>query len=265
MTRPLILSLALLASSASLGCAVARADSPSTAASTQLSQQSSVDDVLDALDARGKDLSALSADVAKSERDESLGEDTETRIGKVVYQRLPDGATRIRATFDQVKIGDRTRDDRVEYLLDNGVLIDRTYRSKVEARRIVHRPGQKLNLFKLGEGPFPLPIGQSKANVHAEFEVTQLPPADSDPPNTLHVSLVPKPETQLSRRFKAIEVWVDLADHMPRRIETLDSRGTTRTRTDLSNVRLNEPLTDDRFALEKIDPNQWQITEEGMD
>ena len=31
------------------------------------------------------------------------------------------------------------------------------------------KPGEKLNLLKLGEGPFPLPIGQKKEDVYANL------------------------------------------------------------------------------------------------
>lgn len=244
------------------GCASAAAD---TAPAATQPAVSALDRILDGLDARGRSLETLVADVGKSERDEALGEDNETRTGRVMYQQLPDGEIRIRASFDKVITGERTREERVEYLLDRGVLTDRTYRSRVEVRRIVHRPGQKINLFKLGQGPFPLPIGQARADVYAEFDVKLIPPADGDPAGTAHIQLIPRPETQLARKFHSIDVWVDPKDYMPRRIETLDVRQTTRTVTELSNVQINIPLGDERFELEKIDENRWQISEEGLD
>ena len=50
----------------------------------------------------------------------------------------------------------------------------------MDTNRFRARPGEKVNLLKLGEGPFPLPIGQPKEDVHREFIVTKgdlkLPP-----------------------------------------------------------------------------------------
>lgn len=257
----LFFGLAFVAATAACPGAAAEPKTPPA-----LTPDSSIDEILDALDARGDDLHTLRADVAKADIDTSLGEDpgnADTRLGSIVYERRGDGDIRIRASFDRIRTGEKVRTDRVEYTLDNGVLVDRNYRSRVEVRRIVQRSGEKLDLFKLGQGPFPLPIGQDKSAVHAEFEVSKPAPATGAPANTVQIRLVPRPQAQLSRKFKSIDVWVDLSDHLPRRIETLDVNETTTTRTELSNVRLNAPVADADFALEKISPDEWQITEEG--
>lgn len=227
-----------------------------------ISSDSSIEQLLDALDARGDTLDTLVADVAKSESDASLGEDpatADTRLGRVVYERKPDGDVRIRASFDKVRAGEKVRNDRVEYVLENGELIDRNYRGRAETRRVVRKPGEKLELFRLGRGPLPLPIGQAREDVLAEFQVTKPDKSPDDPPGTVHLKLTPKPETELSRDFSSIDVWVDLNDHLPRRMETLNVTGTQLVRTELSNVKINAPVKDQDFALEKIDPNQWQI------
>jgi hypothetical protein len=231
-------------------------------APTAISPDSTIDQLLDALDARGDTLNTLVADVAKSESDASLGEDpatADTRIGRVVYERKPDGDVRIRASFDKVRSGEKVRSDRVEYVLENGELIDRNYRGRAETRRVVRKPGEKLELFRLGRGPLPLPIGQAREDVLAEFEVTKVAAAEGDPADTVHLKLSPKPGTDLARDFLSIDVWVDLTDHLPRRMETLNVTGTQLVRTELSNVKINAPVKDSDFVLEKIDPDQWQI------
>lgn len=238
---------------------------PTGAPPGRLPANAPVDQILDALDARGDQLDTLTADVEKTEIDADLGEDpanADARIGRVVYQRLPDGDVRIRAAFDQVRSGGKVRKDRVEYLLQDGELIDRNYRGRAEVRRVVRRPGEKIDLFRLGKGPFPLPIGQAKEDVHAEFEVAPLPSQDGAPPETVGLRLTPKPSTELSRDFASIDVWVHVEDHLPRRVETLNVTGAKQVRTDLTNVRLNARLGDGDFALEKIDENQWSISRE---
>lgn len=229
------------------------------AETTAPTSQQSIDHLLDGLDARGKNLSTLRATITKSEVDVSLGEDTETRSGRIVYDRTPDGAVRIRASLDNLKIGEKVQDARIEYVLMDGVLIDRNYRSKVEMQRIVQKPGQKLDLFTLGHGPFPLPIGQPKEAVYQQFEVSELPTGIDAPPNTAHLKLVPKPGTELSRKFAAIDVWVERRDFLPRRIETLNAAQTVMTRTQLDHVNLNTPLDDKAFALEKVNEKEWTI------
>src|SRR5688572_1749038 len=195
---------------------------PAAPAAGALRPDSSVDEILDALDARGDGLQDFSANVKLSETDATTGDET-ARTGTVQYQKQGDGDARLRVTLDK-RITDRgVRDEVLEYLLDDGWLLDRNHRSRVQVRRQVLEPGQKLDLLKLGEGPFPLPLGQDKADVHKMFDVKKVDADEkTDPPGTAHVQLVPKPGSDFADEFASIDVWVDLREKMPRRIETLN-------------------------------------------
>ena len=225
-----------------------------------LSDNSSADDVLDALDARGRNLREFVADVRLKEIDEATQLESE-RTGRVWYQKEAGDDSRIRVVFDQKLEGRFAKPEKVEYLLDDGWLVDRDYRRTVQVKRQVLRPGEKINLLKLGEGPFPLPIGQPKEQVHREFEVTKGGLVDGDPKGTVHVTLKPRKGTRLAEKFNVIDVWVDPKTNMPVRIEVLDVNETTRRQTDLTNIKVNpEPRLGDRdFALPNIDENKWEM------
>jgi hypothetical protein len=249
----------------STGCASAQsaattAPAPATDAKT-LSADSSVDQILDALDQRGKQLEDFTADVDLTDVDIATGSDSKL-IGKVRMQRLPGDDSRIRVVFDKKVVNDVAKPDKSEYMLSRGWLIDRDYPGRKEIRRQVLRPGQKMNLLKLGEGPFPLPLGQDKADVHKQFEVTKIPPGKDDPPGTIHARLVPKPGTQFEPKFKKIDVWVDPTSRMPVKIETVDPNETTTRTTELKEIRVNSKLTDKDFELPPIDEKQWDIHEQ---
>jgi outer membrane lipoprotein-sorting protein len=236
-----------------------------TLAQAPLGPHSSLDTVLDALAARGKDLKNFSADVALHTADNRTGEDS-AQIGKVVYDTGNAGNSRIKVSFDkkETESGDgkrMTQKQRLDYLLENGWLTDRDYQKKLEVRRQVLRPDQKMNLLKLGEGPFPLPIGQDKEEVKKQFNASKIPPASDDPKGTLHVKLVPKPGTQFEKRFRQIDVFVDPASSMPARIDTVEKAGTTRS-TELTNVKLNASVKPEDFALPNIDSEGWNRREE---
>ena len=224
-----------------------------------LPPDAAADQVLDALDARGRNLAGFVADVTLTEVDEATQLES-VRAGKVWYQKRQ-GNDRIRVTFDQRIEGRFSKPEKVEYLLDNGWLWDRDYKRTIEVKRQVLRPGEKINLLKLGEGPFPLPIGQPKEDVHKEFEVTKGKPAGDDPKNTAHVTLTPRKGTRLARKFNRIDVWVDRQTHMPVVIEAVDANETTVSRTQLKNVRINPdpPLGDKDFALPRVDENKWEL------
>ncbi|MCY2953254.1 MAG: hypothetical protein NTU53_14935 [Planctomycetota bacterium] len=243
-----------------LGCSCAVAQSPAPA---PLSASSPLDQILDALDARGRNLNDFFADVSLSQSD-TLGSGVSTLSGKVFYQSKPDADARMRVAFDTRKVGAKIdKDSRLEYLLDKGWLVEQDYKHKVQVDRQVLKPGQKINLLKLGEGPFPLPIGQSRADVLKMFDVKKIELAKDDPADTVHVQLNPKPGTQFERKFKSIDVWVDLKTNFPCRIETLDRNQTEVRTTDLSNIQVNHGLEARQFALDKT-PDTWTHRTEEM-
>src|SRR5258706_2761606 len=139
-----------------------------------LNGASSREDILDALHARGQGLKDFTADVSLATSDALGGADTKL-IGKVWYQSLGEGNSRLRIIFDQKLFGAKAQpNSKVEYMLDKGWLVDRDYKRKIEVQRQVLKPGEKANLLKLGEGPFPLPIGQPKEEVLKMFEVKKV-------------------------------------------------------------------------------------------
>jgi outer membrane lipoprotein-sorting protein len=226
-----------------------------------LSATSSVDETLDALYDVGKDLKSFTADVKLTEN-ELVAQDVTTRTGKVWYQRKPGGDTRLRVAFDKRTQDEVTQEQRIDYLLDKGWLIDRNYSRKLEVNHQVLRPGERINLLKLGEGPFPLPIGQKREDVLKQFDVAKVELATNELPDAVHIQLTPKPGTQFDRKFSSIDVWVDYKGNMPRRIETLDKNKMTLRGTDLQNVKLNTELSDADFKLPEIAAQDWQRRDE---
>ncbi len=217
-----------------------------------------IDGTLDRLEKVGKALNDFTADATLTTIDNLSGDET-ARLGKVYFQTLNDDS-RIRVSFDTYEKGDRQYEQKIEYVLQKGVLTDRNYETKVEVRRQVLKPGEKTNLLKLGEGPFPLPIGQDKAQVHELFEVTPIAAAPSDPASTMHLKLVPKPDTQFADKFASIDVWVDEKTDFPVRIDTQDTNNTSIRRTKLENVNMNAGLKDVDFQLEAV--QGWNVKTE---
>src|SRR5436305_2103590 len=156
---------------------------------------SSREQILDALNARGQGLKDFTSDVSLAETDALNGETT-TLVGKVWYQAKGEGDARMRIVFDKKLFGEKVQAGaKVEYMLDKGWLNDRDYKRKVEIQRQVLKPGQKLNLLQLGEGPFPLPIGQPREEVLKMFDVKKVDAKQRDPADTVHLELAPKANT----------------------------------------------------------------------
>ncbi len=218
-----------------------------------------VDAVLDQLDQRGQTLESFTADVALLERDDTTALES-TRVGKVWYQKLPDGSARMRVAFTDRLDAKNKRADPVDFVLEGGRLIERQHAKKLEIRRQILRPGEKANLLKLGEGPFPMPIGQKKEEVKKQFDVTSVKPDKEDPAGTSHVMLRPREGTSLKRKINLIDVWMDQKTQMPVKVETLDNKETTVKSTTLTSVQINPKLKDEDFKLPAIDETQWNVT-----
>jgi hypothetical protein len=156
-----------------------------------LNARSSVDEILQALYQRGKDLQDFTADVSKTDSDNVTAKDV-TYIGALKYQRQVDGNVRIRVSFQHMRLSNNLIPYHKEGVLQNGKYVEQDYDSKKQTERLLAKPGEKINPVRLGEGAFPLPIGQDPQEVKKQFSVKLLPPDKDDPPHTIHTQLVPK-------------------------------------------------------------------------
>lgn len=222
-----------------------------------------VDAILDQLDQRGQTLESFTADIELMEEDATLATEN-TRAGKLWYQKLPDGSVRLRIAFTDRLNKDARQNDPIDYVLEGGRLIERQHNKKLEVRRQILKPGEKLNPFKLGEGPVPLPIGQKKEEVKKQFDVTQAKPDKEDPAGTSHVMLRPKAGTSLARKFSLIDVWVDQKTQMPVKIMTADRKEENIKTTTMKNIQVNPKLGGELFKLPAIDETQWNVTVEEL-
>ena len=250
-----------------------------TATAETLRDDASVDELLDALDQAGRDLSNLSAAVKRTEMDLETG-DTTVRLGKIALQRAAEGTT-FRVTFVGVQTNadapnadenPQIRPEKIEYLLRGNELIDRNYEQKVQVTRTLPAEQAGKDLLKLGEGPFPLPIGQKKEDVRDRFDVTAVDPADAaqnelgEPAanGTRRIRLTPKADSPLAKDFAWVEIDVALDAGLPSKVITLNAAGTEAQVTTLKNLKVNADLPADAFRLEAIDLRDWNTRVEGL-
>jgi|GEM_PF-796436 len=239
----------------------ARADDAQipTTQPTTLTQDSTLDEVLTALWQRGETLSSLSAKVELKELDPAIGKET-YRLGTLALDRK-DGATRILVNFTESGNERRSKEEHNVYLLAGESLIERNYETRKEITHQIKEMGDDTDILKLGQGPFPLPIGQHPDEVRDQFEVALV----SDPdlhPDKVGIELRPKPETRLANKIHVIVAWIDPSNQMPVIIETTDANETKTTTSSLTEVKINEGVDDSTFALEPIDESNWMTINE---
>jgi outer membrane lipoprotein-sorting protein len=260
MRRYMVVLLVSLVSYLGPSAGLARAESPiappvkplqnNSQQATVLNSNSKVDDVLDALQADGKNVKSFTADVKIDEFNTTFQTDA-LRFGKVWFESKPNGDPVLHLLMDHKEIAKKQTPEKREYLIEDGWLTDRNYDVKKEVRMQLVPAGQKVNLFQLGKGPFPLPIGQDRKDVKAEFAVSILAPDKDDPAGTIHLKLVPLPNSQWAQTFVEVEVWVDLKSNMPVRIFTKDK--STEKTVDLLNLGVNSSINPKELALPPLE------------
>jgi outer membrane lipoprotein-sorting protein len=234
----------LLAAALLLGGTVARADEP-----PPLAADAPIATILDALQTRGDTLKDFSADVSLTTLNGGTQVQT-MQTGQAWFANDPKTGERLRVNFNAEKnsAGIVTPINH-QYILDGLDLLEIDFKKQRITTSQVLKPGQKMNLMKLGEGPFPLPIGQDPKLVQDQFAVTKPAAAKDDPPGTAHISLAPKEGTSLARKFTSIDVFVDCKTNMPVRVVTLDQSGDTLRTTQLDKLQINKGLAANAFDV----------------
>jgi outer membrane lipoprotein-sorting protein len=216
--------------------------------------------VLDELEKAGETYQTISSDIDYQVYMSEVG-DMETRTGSVIYRKGDANATaRFRIQFNTLRQGEdakvKPREDKVEYAFDGTWLNVAKHSIKQMTRYQVAAPGERVELLKIGKGPFPLPFGQKADDVVRHFEVTLVPPKQTDPKDTDHLRLITREGSRKEINFRSLEMWVDRKTPLPVRIISADRKDNITT-VDFKNVKTNVQVKDDTFHI--LPPVGWEL------
>jgi len=210
-----------------------------------LAANSSVDEILAALDQCGARAHDFTAEVASYDTDPASGDTTVYRA-TMWYQSGGGGDIRMR--FSGFSGVEAKRDsNRIEYLIEGGWMIERNFEKRIQTEYQIQRPSQHMNPFKLGEGPFPMLIGQHPSEVYRQFNVVK----KFGEGEFIRLSLIPRPGTYFEKGYSSIEVWVETSSSFPIKV-VLNSKDGAIRKAEWSNVHTNVGLTDADFKLEPV-------------
>lgn len=157
-----------------------------------------VDQLLDAIEKADQGLERFDAEV-QYDRRFALQQAQQIRRGKLWYQtyqepmivpdkgvKSGDGALprcvgfeikrrRFGVHFTSLQNDDVQRDIQQSYIFDGEWFVESDAQSKRYTKRQIAKPGQAVDPLKLGEGPFPLPIGQKKDDIKARYDASIAP------------------------------------------------------------------------------------------
>lgn len=193
-------------------------------------------------------------------------EDSTCKLGTIWYRQSAPVA-KFKVHFDKKIAGTTARPLDEQHLFDGRWYTELQSTTKTVTRREIRREDDASNPYKLGEGPFPLPFGQKKADILREFEVSVIPEKKNDPPDADHLLLKPRPDTATGQTYKTVEFWVlrSGADAgLPVKVVAGKKDGTGAVNSYItitfSKVELNAGIGDGVFKIE-TPPGYEQIVE----
>lgn len=240
---------------------------------------SEIDSLLTKLEHAVDDLQAFTADVVLIKYDPVMDREERTR-GKVIYHvqaptdpQAP-ALKRFAIQFDTLQEGPRQQAINQHFIFDGAWLVEINADQKQFFKRRIVAPGKVLDPLKLGEGPFPLPLGQPKTEVLARFDV-QLIDAPADGPlkglqSVDGVRLLPKSGTREAGEFQSVDLYYDRDLRLPvgiltvsaRQLDPDDPNVRERRAVRLSNLQRNPQLTPEQLQALVIDadpPEGWEV------
>lgn len=212
----------------------------------------SVDQILERLEKKGDQIRDLQTRITFSKIDPIL-EDKQVFQGILRFkEEKPNPHFLIQ--FDKFTQEGMTRDAKEWHTFDGQWYTEARERTKTIVKRQVVRPGEQVNVFRLGQGPFPLPFGQKKADIEKHFEVRVVPSQASDPPNSFHIECTPKPGTEMEKKYGKIDFYIDKVLDLPVRVRTTEKAENVQVIADFpaSSIEVNKGLEAGELTLPEL-------------
>ncbi len=173
----------------------------------------SAEDLLKALEDADRGMRSLTADIVYDKTIATV-DARETRSGKLFF-RSQGQDRRFAIEFYTFVRSDGTVDDAPRsYVFDGQWLLDKNTREKRFTKKQVVPPGEKFDPLRIGEGPFPIPIGQKRDDILARYTAELLPAEEGVAEKQLplvkgsyQLRLVPRADRPDLDKFEEIRLW----------------------------------------------------------
>lgn len=227
----------------------AQASCPATAPASTCDP--AVTKILDRLEKKGAKVEALEAAIEFIKIDPVL-EDKQIHRGVLRFkQTKPNPRFFIR--FDELKLESLApKKDKQWHVFDGRWYIEAREKTKSITKREIVRQGETLEVFKIGQGPFPLPFGQKKADVLKHFEVKLVTSKLKDPKHSDHLECTPRSGTELADKYETVHFYIDQTLDLPVRVQTVEKEEGNEIIASFTKIKVNPGLPDSKLNLPNL-------------
>jgi hypothetical protein len=223
------------------------------------------DDLLSALENADAGFRSLQATIRKTKIfDEIEGGGSTVYDGSVIFvSEAPDPAKptvkprrMFQVDFVSTTVDGVRKADQRTFIFDGQWFVERQPDVKQIHKRQIVPPGQTIDPLAIGEGPFPVPIGQKRERILQRFTADLL--AETDFPDaklaadavkdTWQLKLVPRPGTDEAQKYREVRIFYRKSDLLPRFARTVD-RDDAVNIIALMNIKLNAPVSAGSFDV----------------
>ncbi len=164
------------------------------------------------------------------EQFDALESETDLRRGRVIVDGAPGPERSFAIIIDQhIDSDGRGSTEARRFVYRDGWLAEIDETRKQFIKRQLARRGEALDPLRVGEGPFPLPLGQRRDDVLREFEAFIAPMPErqvlASMGECVALRLIPRAGTPLARETAEFRIAYDPVTLLPKAIEVLDVNG----------------------------------------
>ncbi|MEM7229391.1 MAG: hypothetical protein AAF432_11320 [Planctomycetota bacterium] len=219
-----------------------------------------IDALLDKIESSADDLTGFTAKLRYEKVDALLGR-SKIRLGQMIYEHTTASRPRRFAALLEEQLIQRgpnqfRKEERKQhFIFDGRWLAEISHEDKQFIARELVPEGQEFDALKLGNGPFPLPIGQVKADVLARFNVTTVALPEEGalsmlerlyPAGISGIRLTPLPGTPDAKDYTSIDLYLETTGFMPVGVLVTEVNG------DQNNVRLSRLVRNPEFTEQML-------------
>jgi len=248
------------------------------------------DDLLRALETADRGLEELTAGIAYTKFD-PFTYNRQERRGTLQFESTPREGQRDQRTFgvrfDTLIVDGQLDEVEKIYVFDGHWFVEKDPAERFMLKREVVRPGEEADPLRIGEGPFPIPIGQRRADLLQRFTARLPEPTegleldeDMDPEelraienlrlfasDAVQLHLTPKSQFREQSDHVEVRLWYKRDRDgrlLPRMARTLGEDGTVST-VQLINVKINEEAALDQNIMNVDAPDGWDVQIRGWE